>query len=78
MQKKLQEKWLKNQVSIPLKSGRFVIANDVPTSDDGLCFNPLKIGSVCNLTLLKAMLDNKSFNPLKIGSVCNPYIITHK
>ncbi len=35
-------------VSIPLKSGRFVIVQYFEVKLDGSSFNPLKIGSVCN------------------------------
>ncbi len=59
-------------VSIPLKSGRFVIVFEAITACNDIGFNPLKIGSVCNTKngkTLRPMLG--SFNPLKIGSVCN-------
>ncbi len=35
-------------VSIPLKSGRFVILSLKCFKDFNISFNPLKIGSVCN------------------------------
>ncbi len=39
---------LRDRVSIPLKSGRFVIYQEAKSEWAELCFNPLKIGSVCN------------------------------
>ena len=37
-----------NMVSIPLKSGLYVILHDTNMRND-IGFNPLKIGSVCNI-----------------------------
>ena len=57
-------------VSIPLKSGLHVIRvyyDYVPIRG----FNPLKIGSTCNLKACLIAHNSESFNPLKIGSTCN-------
>ena len=60
-----------DSVSIPLKSGLFVIKllNIEEMKLTGL--NPLKIGSVCNFIKSNKTKQTFCLNPLKIGSVCN-------
>ena len=56
-------------VSIPLLSGLHVI-NFTQETIEKWGFNPLIIGSTCNVTyFIKG--DTMSFNPLIIGSTCN-------
>ncbi len=55
-------------VSIPLKSGRFVINLENIISRDNKGFNPLKIGSVCNTDFQAQNEINKIVSiPLKSG-----------
>ena len=59
-------------VSIPLESGHIVIKEEKMSERDfGEGFNPLRIGSYCNLTLGFVIGMAISFNPLRIGSYCN-------
>ena len=58
-------------VSIPLKSGHIVILVFGVDVRRLMSFNPLKIGSYCNITIIWQRLLSQSFNPLKIGSYCN-------
>ena len=65
--KMLKPKESYDRVSIPLKSGLFVITEEA--TEEGL--NPLKIGSVCNTEDDAEGDAEDGLNPLKIGSVCN-------
>ena len=60
-------------VSIPLKSGHIVTEKTIIEKVKGQtdCFNPLKVGSYCNLKFLRKIKMFLSFNPLKVGSYCN-------
>ena len=52
-------KELKKVVSIPFISGQFVINIHTHSTDDvPECFNPLYIGSVCNIKELSQIVDN--------------------
>ena len=65
----------KIKVSIPLKSGLFVISVVHIKLHYTSRLNPLEIGSICNNAqeIAKEAKELKGLNPLEIGSICNRF-----
>ncbi len=62
--------WLK-VVSIPLKSGRFVMYEVWVIENEPIVSIPLKSGRFVMVVICGIGIKKVCFNPLKIGSVCN-------
>ena len=66
-------RWKSKWVSIPLESGHIVmnIRWELVLRYRIISFNPLRIGSYCNIKWVSGKPLTPCFNPLRIGSYCN-------